>query len=60
MQLLNVVYAITSASTSLSHCRYPLEVERSVAKRALALTPNTPEYSPNLNQEMDRTLALAI
>ena len=29
MQLLNFVYAMTTASTRLSHCRYPLEVERS-------------------------------
>ena len=33
MQLLNVVYAMTSASTRLSHCRYPLEVERSALLR---------------------------
>ena len=33
LSTLNVVYAMTSASTSLSHCRYLLEVERSAGTR---------------------------
>ena len=39
MQLLNVVYATTSAATSSSHCRYPLEVERSAFLKHFKLSP---------------------